>query len=316
MKKILLFTAIVLCSLVTLAQPASSSREVVVAIGDSIHIVPKFALGDTRTYRVTTKTQIGENRNDSTSMDYHLTVESVDPDYYGLHLIINNFNYYESTIPGAGQLFNFFATEGIRFYFNRHSLKVDSIESSKLVNPLMGYLKDVSKELNNIFNMDSVQQYIEMEFQSGIDDIAAELLEEMIKPWADQYGRTYALGDSRWTEANEDDEDNSFDIDTVEVVMDSDDIWQGEDDNAVVVEELPDFSLPDFSMQMVHQAFADRGDDGSINYREKITWNNPFVDNWCEEREASFDAKGWPIEISHTITMEESSISTHWQLIE
>ena len=305
MKKILLFAAIVLSSLVTQAQSASTFREVTVAKGDSIFIMPKFAKGDTRTYRVTAKTHVGEYSNHSTSIDYHMTVESVDPDYYGLYLVINNFNYNESTYPGAGQLFNFFATEGIRFYYNRHShsLRVDSIESSKLVKPLMGFLTEL--------------QFIEKEFHTGIDDIVAKLLEEMVKPWIDQYGRTYALGDSHWTESEsydgEEDDPMAMDADTVEVVMDSDDIWQEEDDNAVVVDEE---ELPDYSTQMVHQAFADRGDDGNIYYREKITWNNPFVDNWREEREASFDGKGWPIEISYSITMGESSVSTQWQLIE
>ena len=318
MKKILLFAALIIGSLVAQAQSASTLRDVTAALGDSICIMPKFAKGDTRIYHVTSKTQVDEYKNDSTSMDYHLTVESVDPNYYGLYLTINNFNSDGDLFgfPDASQLVNFFAKEGIRFRFNRHSLKVDSLDSSRLVNPLLGFLTDMDNELNHIFNMDSVQQFVEREFHSRIDDIAAELLEELIKPLVDQYGRTYALGESQWTESESDDgyEDGpmSMDADTVEVVMDSDDIWQEEDDKDVVVEE----ELPDFSIQMVHQAFADSGDDGSINYREKITWNNPIVDNWCEEREASFDAKGWPIEISYTITMGESSISTHWQLIE
>ena len=319
MKKILLFAALIIGSLMAQAQSASTLRDVTAALGDSICIMPKFAKGDTRTYHVTAKTQVGEYKNDSTSMDYHLTVESVDPDYYALYLTINNYNYDGnlSGFPDASQLVNFFAKEGIRFHYNRQSLKVDSLDSSRLVNPLIGFLTNMDNELNHIFNMDSVQQFVEREFHNGIDDIAAEMLEEIIKPWVDQYGRTYALGDSHWTESesfdDEEDDPMAMDADTVEVVMDSDDIWQGKNDNAVVVDCE---ELPDFSMQMVHQAFADRGDDGSINYREKITWNNPFVDNWCEEREASFDAKGWPIEISHTITMGESSISTHWQLIE
>ena len=135
MKKILLFAALILGSLMAPAHSASTLRDVTAAIDDSIRIMPNFALGDTRTYRVTAKTDFGEYKHEVTSMDYHLTVESVDPDYYGLYLVINNYNYNESTFPGAKQLLNFFATEGIRFYYNRHSLKVDSIESSRLVNP-------------------------------------------------------------------------------------------------------------------------------------------------------------------------------------
>ena len=140
MKKILLFAAIVLSSLMTQAQSASAFREVTVAKGDSIFIMPKFAKGDTRTYHVTAKTQVAEYRNDSTSMDYHLTVESVDPNYYGLYLTINNYNNDGnlSGFPDASQLVNFLAEEGIRFHFNRHSLKVDSIDNSRLVNPHRG----------------------------------------------------------------------------------------------------------------------------------------------------------------------------------
>lgn len=317
MKKILLFAALILGSLMAPAHSASTLRDVTAAIDDSIRIMPNFALGDTRTYRVTTKTDF-EYRHDLTSMDYHLTVESVDPDYYGLYLVINNFNYNDSTFPGATQLLNFFATEGIRFYYNRHSLKVDSVESSRLTKPLMGFLTEIDKELNNIFNMDSVQQFIENEFHTGINDIAAELLKEMMQPWTDQYGSTYALGESQWIESFEDDDPMAMDADTVEDVVDSGEQLGIErvavEDDVLVVDDSEE--LPDYSVQMEHQAFARKSDNGSLYYRETITWASPlFVDNWCEEREASFDAKGWPAEISSTMTMGEYSLSVHWQLM-
>ena len=169
--------------------------------------------------------------------------------------------------------------------------------------------------------MDSVQQFIENEFHTGINDIAAELLKEMMQPWTDQYGSTYALGESQWIESFEDDDPMAMDADTVAVVeevMDSGDVWYGDDDVvAVATDATADdpIVVADYSTQLVHQAFADRGDDGSIHYREMITWQSLFIDNWCEEREASFDNKGWPTEISSTITVGEYSLSVHWQLM-
>ena len=313
MKKILLLAALILGSLMAQAQSFSTT-----AIDDSICIMPNFALGDTRTYRVTIKTDFDEYKHEMSSLDYHLTVESVDADHYGLYLTIDNVNYNESTYPDVRQLIDFFATKGIRFYYNRQSLKVDSTESSGLVNPLMGFLTDMDKELDNIINMDSVQRFIEREFHTGIDDMAAELLQEMLKPWADQYGRTYALGESQWIESFEDDDPMAMDADTVEVVVDSGEQLGIErvavEDDVLVVDDSEE--LPDYSVQMEHQAFARKSDDGSLYYRETITWASPlFVDNWCEEREASFDAKGWPAEISSTMTMGEYSLSVHWQLM-
>ena len=300
MKRILLYVAIMFGSLIAQAQPAVEFHDVTAAITDSVRIVPKFALGDTRSYRATVKTVMA--RSDSSSVDYHMKVESVDSDHYGMFLILDNFVYDQSYYPDSEQLVEFFGNEGFHFYFNRHSLKVDSIDCSNLVKPLKEFLIKVSSGINQALDGDTTQLLIDNELDSGINDMA-KLLEEAMQTWSDQYGRTYAMGDSRWIEIDEE-------LENIEVEDIDADIQDEE------LAEVENEEVPDLSSKKVHQAFAHINEDGTFFYRERISYESVILEGWFELQEASFDANGWPIEITSAITMGESTISIHWQLID
>ena len=302
MKRFLFYVAIMFCSLIAQAQPAVEFHDVTAAITDSVRIVPNFSLGETRSYRATVKTVMA--RSDSSSVDYHMKVESVDSDHYGMFLILDNFVYDQSYYPDSEQLVEFFGTEGFHFFFNRHSLKVDSIDCSNLVKPLKEFLIKASSGINQALDEDTTQLFIDNELDSSINEMASKLFEDIIKTWADQYGRTYAMGGSRWIETDEDLEITEVeDIDT--------DIQVEE----TIIEEESE-EMTDFSVQKVHQAFAHINEDGTFFYQEKVSWESFLFDNWFEHQEASFDANGWPIEIKSTTTMGDTSVSIHWQLIE
>ena len=97
MKQILLYVAMLLGSFIAQAQNAVEFHDVTAAITDSVRIVPNFSLGDTRSYRATVKTEMA--RSDSSSVDYHMKVESVDQDHYGMFLTLDNFAYDKFIIP-------------------------------------------------------------------------------------------------------------------------------------------------------------------------------------------------------------------------
>ena len=303
MKRILLYVAIMFCSLIAQAQPAVEFHDVTAAITDSVRIVPNFSLGDTRSYRATVKTVMA--RSDSSSVDYHMKVESVDSDHYGMFLTLDNFVYDQSYYPDSEQLVEFFGNEGFHFYFNRLSLKVDSIDCSNLVKPLKQYLIKLSAELESHLDLpfeDTLSQ-IENDRNNGLYRMASDLLSAIIKTWADQYGRTYAMGCSRWIETDEDLE--ITEVEDIDTDIQDEYLVEGEGEEML-----------DLSSKEIHQAFAHINEDGTFFYKEKISWESFVLDNWFEHHEASFDANGWPIEITSTITMGDTSISIHWQLIE
>ena len=301
MKRLLLYVAAIMFgSFIAQAQPAVELHDVTAAITDSVRIVPNFAMGDMRSYRATIKTVMEGSSSDFLSMDYHMKVESVDRDHYGMFLTLDNIVCDQSDYLNMEQLLELFGTEGVHFYFNRDSMKVDSIDCSNLVKPLTELLIKVSSGIDQAPDEDSTQLLND----DGLDDrfingMASKLFEGIIQTWADQYGRTYAMGDSRWIETDEDLENTEVeDIDT--------DI---QDEN-VVVEEF------EVSVQWVHQAFAHINEDGTFFYRDTISWESLMLDNWSEHKEASFDAKGWPVEINNTTTMGDATTTIHWQLIE
>jgi len=303
MKRILLYVAIMFGSLIAQAQPAVEFHDVTAAITDSVRIVPNFSLGDTRSYRATVKTVMA--RSDSSSVDYHMKVESVDSDHYGMFLTLDNFVYDQSYYPDSEQLVEFFGNEGFHFYFNRLSLKVDSIDCSNLVKPLKQYLIKLSAELESHLDLpfeDTLSQ-IENDRNNGLYRMASDLLSAIIKTWADQYGRTYAMGGSRWIETDEDLE--ITEVEDIDTDIQDEYLVEGEGEEML-----------DLSSKEIHQAFAHINEDGTFFYKEKISWESFVLDDWFEHQEASFDANGWPIEITSTITMGDTSISIHWQLIE
>ena len=303
MKRFILYVAIMFGSLIAQAQPAVEFHDATAAITDSVRIVPNFSLGDCRSYRATVKTVMA--RSDSSSVDYHMRVESVDRDYYSMFLTLDNFVYDQSYYPDSEQLVEFFGNEGFHFYFNRLSLKVDSIDCSNLVKPLKQYLIKLSAELESHLDLpfeDTLSQ-IENDRNNGLYRMASDLLSAIIKTWADQYGRTYAMGCSRWIETDEDLE--ITEVEDIDTDIQDEYLVEGEGEEML-----------DLSSKEIHQAFAHINEDGTFFYKEKISWESFVLDNWFEHHEASFDANGWPIEITSTITMGDTSISVHWQLIQ
>jgi len=303
MKRFLFYVAIMFGSLIAQAQPAVEFHDVTAAITDSVRIVPNFSLGDTRSYRATVKTVMA--RSDSSSVDYHMKVESVDSDHYGMFLTFDNFVYDQSYYPDSEQLVEFFGNEGFHFFFNRLSLKVDSIDCSNLVKPLKQYLIKLSAEFESHLDLpfeDTLSQ-IENDRNNGLYRMASDLLSAIIKTWADQYGRTYAMGGSRWIETDEDLE--ITEVEDIDTDIQDEYLVEGEGEEML-----------DLSSKEIHQAFAHINEDGTFFYKEKISWESFVLDDWFEHHEASFDANGWPIEIKSTTTMGDTSVSIHWQLIE
>jgi len=180
---------------------------------------------------------------------------------------------------------------------------VDSIDCSNLVKPLKEFLIKVSSGINQALDGDTTQLLIDNELDSGINDMAKKLLEEAMQTWADQYGRTYAMGDSRWIETDEDFE--NIEVEDIDATNEDEELPEGEDEE-----------IPDLSSKKVHQAFAHINEDGTFFYRERISYESVILEGWFEVQEASFDANGWPIEITSAITMGESTISIIWQLID
>ena len=180
MKEFLLFAAILIGSLAVQAQNAVEFHDVTAAITDSVRIVPNFSLGDTRSYRATVKTVMA--RSDSSSVDYHMKVESVDSDHYGMFMTLDNFAYDKLYHPDSEQLVAFFGSEGFHFYFNRHSLKVDSIDGSNLVKPLKEFLIKVSSGINQALDGDTTQLLIDNELDSGINDMAKKYWKRPCRP--------------------------------------------------------------------------------------------------------------------------------------
>ena len=309
MKRILFYVAIMFGSLIAQAQPAVEFHDATAAIGDSVRIVPKFALGDSRSYLVTSTNYYNDQFEGSNSAEYRFTVESVDQDHYGIYLFMDKMQYEmpENILTTqAKMLLDMFHDKGFRFSINRNDLTVDSIFYTEFLDPFKVYLTTAFREM---FGDKMEPEQMEREIEEGLNDdflkrTVTELIQTMITPFTEQYGRTYAMGGSRWIEADEDLENTEVeDIDTDIQVEETITEEEGEE-------------MTDFSMQEVHQAFAHINVDGTFFYQEKISWESLMLDNWSEHQEASFDANGWPIEITSTITMGNTSTSIHWQLIE
>ena len=220
-----------------------------------------------------------------------------------MFMTLDNFAYDKLYHPDSEQLVAFFGSEGFHFFFNRHSLKVDSIDCSNLEKPLKEYLIKVSSGIQQALDEDSTQLFIDNELNIAISEMANKLFEDAIKTWADQYGRTYAMGGSRWIETDE--ELENIEVENIDAGIQDEDLAEVEDEE-----------IPDLSSKKVHQAFAHINEDGTFFYRERISYESVILEGWFELQEASFDANGWPIEITSAITMGETTISIHWQLIE
>ena len=302
------------------------SLAVQAATDDSIRIVPKFDPGDCRTYQITAITHVSGqlsdvlesmNPTDTTSVEYQFTVESVTPDHYAMFLKVVNLNKNYNSLwyqEELGPLIDFFCSDGFNFYLNRHTLRVDSIDRSGLVQPLKEFFIKTFRERHL-----GDEQDLELYLNEGINLMATELLEKMIETWAEQYGRSYALGESHWIEADSADVSTptttEMELEAVEPYYHS--IYEdssGDDGEISVAEEISDdvFDVPD---QIIHDSFAAIDDDGTIHYREKVTWESAFVEDWFMVKEATLDPKGWPVEICDFINFGETSLSVNWQLI-
>ena len=320
MKQLILFVTLIIGSFASQAQSVATLRDATAAVTDSVRIVPKFNVGDTRTYLVTNSTCLEGNYKDSTSVEYRFTVESVDDNHYAIYFIANNMKYeMPKGIPEAEtrMILDFFCDKGFRFFINRHDLTVDSVSGADLKEPLREYL---SKFFGTMMAQETDPTELKQALDEQLTDYflterAKELLRAMAATFTDQYGRTYALGGSRWIENyDETDEDvESYIVQDIDDEMDDDDIDL--DDDLTDDEDEDDEEMPDFSVQRIHQAFAHINEDGSFFYREQISWDDQMLDDWYEKSEATFDSKGWPTEISSVVNMGETSVSAHWQLI-
>lgn len=316
MKRLLLFIIMTAALTASQAQTVAVPRDVTAAIGDSVRIVPNFDVGDTRTYLVTNTTRLAGDYKDSTSVEYRFTVESVDDVHYAIYFIANNMKYeMPKGIPEAEtrMILDFFCDKGFRFFINRHDLTVDSVSGADLKEPLREYL---SKFFGTMLAQETDPTELEQALDEQLTDYflterAKELLRSMAATFTDQYGRTYALGGSRWIENYEETVEDVVSCDGTNV-QDLDDEM---DDDGLTDDEY-DEDIPDFSVQRIHQAFAHINEDGSFFYQEQIFWDDQMLDNWNEKSEAAFDSKGWPTEISSVVNMGETSVSAHWQLIQ
>lgn len=321
MKRLLLFIIMTAALTASQAQTVAVPRDVTAAIGDSVRIVPNFDVGDTRTYLVTNTTRLAGDYKDSTSVEYRFTVESVDDVHYAIYFIANNMKYeMPKGIPETEtkKILDFFCDKGFRFFINRHDLTVDSVSGADLKEPLREYL---SKFFGTMLAQETDPTELEQALDEQLTDYflterAKELLRSMAATFTDQYGRTYALGGSRWIENYEETVEDVVSCDGTNVQDLDDEMDDDEMDDDDLTDDEYDEDIPDFSVQRIHQAFAHINEDGSFFYQEQIFWDDQMLDNWNEKSEAAFDSKGWPTEISSVVNMGETSVSAHWQLIQ
>ena len=329
-------------SIITLALLMLSSTDALALVNDSIRIVPYFNESDSRTYLVTTVIQMKDLYTEVTSVEYRFTVESVDEDHYGIYFIANNMQFeMPKGIPESQtrRVLDFFCNKGFSFFLNRHDLSVDSVCGSELKEPLRDYFSTFFTEmLSHEMDSTEIAQRIDKELTDVMmNETARQLMQKMVSSLTDQYGRTLPLGEAQWTEIDE--EGTIADpmvIDTVGVDMSAvedwelnqdettgDETWEsdGEDDdlNADDWENHDhDYGPLDFAIHRIHRTFTSRSDDGSIEYRETISYDVPAEDapnGWLEQQQAKFDSQGWPTEIIHSTLMGDYSTEVYWQLI-
>ena len=205
MKRILLYVAIMFGSLIAQAQPAVEFHDVTAAITDSVRIVPNFSLGDTRSYLVTSTNRYNDQFDESHSAEYRFTVESVDQDYYGIFFFLDKMQYeMPENIPTtqAKMLLDMFHDKGFRFVINRNDLTVDSIFYTEFLDPFKVYLTTAFREM---FADKMEPEQMEREIEEGLNDdflkrTVTELMQAMITPFTEQYGRTLPLGEGQWIE--------------------------------------------------------------------------------------------------------------------
>lgn len=341
MKQILLYVATMLGSLIAQAQPAVEFHDVTAAITDSVRIVPNFSLGDTRTYLATFTNHYNDQFDESNSAEYRFTVESVDQDHYGIFFYLDKMQYeMPENIPTtqAKMLLDMFQDKGFRFSINRKDLTVDSIFYNEFLDPFKVYLTTAFREM---FANKMEPEQMEREIEEGLNGdflkrTVTELMQAVISPFTEPYGRTLPLGDGQWIEDVVD--EDSIVVDDIELpdvveetehdstseVVDTDLLAEDEevDDTEVVNCATDEFNtdeeLPDDSFQKIHYSTATRGEDGSIQYTETVIWDIPTYGDdpgWQERYSATLDAQGWPIEITRIIVMMGLTQEVYWQLI-
>ena len=205
MKRFILYVAIMFGSLIAQAQPAVEFHDVTAAITDSVRIVPNFSLGDTRSYLVTSTNRYNDQFDESHSAEYRFTVESVDQDYYGIFFFLDKMQYeMPENIPTtqAKMLLDMFHDKGFRFLINRNDLTVDSIFYTEFLDPFKVYLTTAFREM---FADKMEPEQMEREIEEGLNDdflkrTVTELMQAMITPFTEQYGRTLPLGEGQWIE--------------------------------------------------------------------------------------------------------------------
>jgi len=270
---------------------------------DSVRIVPRFNVGDSRTYHITTVNRLEGAYTETVSANHRFTVVSADENHYGILFITDSV---QREIPDgipdseAYRLMDFFTNTGYRFFINRHTLAVDSVSGDEIKEPLRNYLTKVYTMFNDgEMSSDQLQQYLDEQMTDDfLSEQARRLMEIMVSTFTDQYGRTLPLGEAQWTEVEGEPE---------EELLEPDDA-----DNAV------DEELPDLELKYIHLATTSRGEDGAIQYDETITMDIPAElgdQVWSQRTQASFDPQGWPVEIIYSSTLAEMVQEIHWQVL-
>lgn len=270
---------------------------------DSVRIVPRFNVGDCRTFHVTTVNRLEGAYTESMSANHSFTVVSADEDHYGILFITDSV---QREIPEgipdseAYRLMDFFTNTGYRFFINRHTLAVDSVSGNEIKEPLRNYLTKLYTMFNDgKMSPEQLQQYLDEQLTDAfLNEQATRLMEIMVSTFTDQYGRTLPLGEAQWTEVEGEPEEEFLEPDDA--------------DNAT------DEGLPDFELKYIHRAATSRGEDGEIQYDETITMDIPAELGdpvWIERMQASFDPQGWPVEIVFSSKIAEMIQEIHWQVL-
>lgn len=270
---------------------------------DSVRIVPRFSVGDSRTYHVTTVNRLEGAYTETVSANHRFTVVSADEARYGILFITDSV---QREIPDgipeseAYKFMDFFCNTGFKFFINRHTLAMDSVSGNEIKEPLRNYLTKVYTMFNDgEMSPDQLQQYLDEQMTDDfLSEQARRLMEIMVSTFTDQYGRTLPLGEARWTEVEGELEEE---------------LPEPDDADESDVEGLPDSEL-----KYIHQSTTTWGEDGSIQYDETITMDVPAELGdpvWSERMQASFDPQGWPVEIVYSMKLAEMVQEIHWQVL-
>lgn len=328
MKQILLYVAAMLGSLIAQAQPAVEFHDVTAAITDSVRIVPNFSLGDTRTYLATFTNHYNDQFDESNSAEYRFTVESVDQDHYGIFFYLDKMQYeMPENIPTtqAKMLLDMFQDKGFRFSINRKDLTVDSIFYNEFLDPFKVYLTTAFREM---FANKMEPEQMEREIEEGLNGdflkrTVTELMQAVISPFTEPYGRTLPLGDGQWIEDVVDEDPIIVDdIELPEDSVESFDDWETLPDVAEETEpdstseEIDADLLTEFSAAMEQAAPDAQGDEEADDSEvvscvtDELNNDEELPDSYLQKNHYTTTTRGEDGSIQYTETVIWNMSST------